>query len=404
MSTIDYIDDLEAGELSIEFEGQEPQDLLEWALDRFAPRIAVSTAFQADGVALIDMVYELDPAIEIFSVDTGRLPGETFELIERLRDRYPGLNLQLVAPDARQLQAMVARHGPNLFYRQVEKRLLCCNVRKVQPLTAHLAGLDAWITGLRRDQWATRTDIRKVEIDHDHGAIVKLNPLAEWTEEEVWDYIRERDVPYHSALRPWLHVDRLCAVHACARAGRAEPRRPLVVGGERAQGVRDPLRGRDRRARARVARADRRGGGVSVAVAGEAREVALAEAQAVLAAGGSAEELVAEIDAGEVVETVEALQHILELGLQSGRIRALYGPGGEQAAIRLYRRLPRGARLDETARDVTAALRSLEGLPLRSIELRAVGPGVFALSLAAGELELDIRLGREGARLSSLAV
>ncbi len=198
MSTIDYIDDLEAGELSIGFEGQEPQDLLEWALDRFAPRIAVSTAFQADGVALIDMVYELDPAIEIFSVDTGRLPGETFELIERLRDRYPGLNLQLVAPDARQIQAMVARHGPNLFYRQVEKRLLCCNVRKVQPLTAHLAGLDAWITGLRRDQWATRTDIRKVEIDHDHGAIVKLNPLAEWTEEEVWDYIRERAVPYHS--------------------------------------------------------------------------------------------------------------------------------------------------------------------------------------------------------------
>jgi phosphoadenosine phosphosulfate reductase len=198
LSTIDYIDDLEAGELSIEFEGQEPQDLLEWALDRFAPRIAVSTAFQADGVALIDMVYELDPAIEIFSVDTGRLPGETFELIERLRDRYSGLNLQLVAPDARQIQAMVARHGPNLFYRQVEKRLLCCNVRKVQPLTAHLAGLDAWITGLRRDQWATRTDIRKVEIDHDHGAIVKLNPLAEWTEEEVWDYIRERAVPYHS--------------------------------------------------------------------------------------------------------------------------------------------------------------------------------------------------------------
>ena len=149
---------------------------------------------------------------------------------------------------------------------------------------------------------------------------------------------------------------------------------------------------------------DRDGEAVRVAVAGEAREVALAEAQAVLAAGGSTEELVAEIDAGEVVEEVEALQHILELGLQSGRIRALYGPGGEQAAIRLYRRLPRGAQLDETAREVTAALRSLEGLPLQSVELRAVGPGAFALSLAAGELELDVRLGREGARLSSLGV
>jgi phosphoadenylyl-sulfate reductase (thioredoxin) len=71
-------------------------------------------------------------------------------------------------------------------------------VRKVLPLQRHLAGLDAWITGLRRDQWATRTNIRKVEIDHDHGAIVKLNPLAEWTEDEVWDYVREHDVPYNA--------------------------------------------------------------------------------------------------------------------------------------------------------------------------------------------------------------
>ena len=197
MASLELIDDLEAGELSVEFEGQEPQELLAWALERFSPRIAVSTAFQVDGVALIDMAYELDPSIQVFSVDTGRLPEQTFELIERLRDRYPGIDLQLVAPDPRQVQAMVARHGPNLFYRQVEQRLLCCNVRKVQPLTRHLATLDAWITGLRRDQWATRTDIRKVEVDHDHGAIVKLNPLAEWTEEEVWDYVRERDVPYH---------------------------------------------------------------------------------------------------------------------------------------------------------------------------------------------------------------
>jgi phosphoadenosine phosphosulfate reductase len=148
-------------------------------------------------MALIDMAYELDPGVKVFSVDTGRLPEETYELIEQLRDRYPGLDLQLLAPDARQVQRLTAAKGPNLFYRSVENRLLCCNVRKVQPLTKHLHGLDAWITGLRRDQWATRTNIRKVEIDHDHGAIVKLNPLAEWTEEEVWDYIREREVPTH---------------------------------------------------------------------------------------------------------------------------------------------------------------------------------------------------------------
>jgi len=119
-------------------------------------------------------------------------------LIEQLRDRYPGLNLKLLAPNGDEVSKMVGRHGPNLFYRAVDNRLLCCQVRKVRPLTKHLAGLDAWITGLRRDQWASRTNIRKVEIDHDHGAIVKLNPLAEWTEEEVWEYVRERDVPYHA--------------------------------------------------------------------------------------------------------------------------------------------------------------------------------------------------------------
>ena len=193
---IDLIDDLEAGELSIDFEGQGPQELLEWALERFSPRIALSTAFQIDGVALLDMAYELDAGIKVFSVDTGRLPTETYELIEQLREHYPGMELDLLSPNARQVQAMVGRFGPNLFYRQVEQRLLCCNVRKVRPLTRHLATLDAWITGLRRDQWASRTDIRKVEIDHDHGGIVKLNPLAEWTEEEVWDYVREREVPY----------------------------------------------------------------------------------------------------------------------------------------------------------------------------------------------------------------
>jgi thioredoxin-dependent adenylylsulfate APS reductase len=196
--SIEFIDELEAGEVSVQFEGEEPQFVLEWALERFAPRIAISTAFQIDGVALIDMAYELDPNVEVFSVDTGRLPEETLELVERLRERYPGLNLKLLSPDAGEVSGMVGKHGPNLFYKEVDLRLLCCQVRKVRPLTKHLAGLDAWITGLRRDQWASRTNIRKVEIDHDHGAIVKLNPLAEWTEDEVWEYVRERDVPYHA--------------------------------------------------------------------------------------------------------------------------------------------------------------------------------------------------------------
>ena len=111
----DLIDDLEAGELSVEFEGQEPWDLLEWAIERFGERLALSTAFQEGDVALIDMAYRIDPEVRVFSIDTGRLPQETFDLIEQLRERYEGLRLELLSPDAGQVQRLVDRNGPNLF-------------------------------------------------------------------------------------------------------------------------------------------------------------------------------------------------------------------------------------------------------------------------------------------------
>jgi thioredoxin-dependent adenylylsulfate APS reductase len=222
---VELIDELEAGELSVELEGEEPQVVLEWALERFAPRIAISTAFQVDGIAVLDMAYAIDPEIQVFSVDTGRLPQETLELVDALRERYPGLNLELLSPNPTHVATMVARHGEDLFYDAVDKRLLCCQVRKVLPLTRHLASLDAWITGLRRDQWATRTNIRKVEIDHDHGAIVKLNPLAEWTEDEVWDYVRDRDLPLNA-----LYAQGYTSI-GCAPCTRAVP-----AGGESRSG------------------------------------------------------------------------------------------------------------------------------------------------------------------------
>jgi hypothetical protein len=148
-----------------------------------------------------------------------------------------------------------------------------------------------------------------------------------------------------------------------------------------------------------------------VRVDGQAREVAMAEAQAVraLASGEEYRErlagLLAAIDDGEVDgEDAATLEELLELGLQSGRIRAHYGPGGEQAALSLYRRLPRGTELAASAREVTEALRALEGRELGSVELTAVGPGAFSLSLAAGELEVSLRLDRQGARVSSVGV
>ncbi len=197
MSSYEIIDELEAGELAVEFEGQEPWEVLEWAIGRFKSKIAVSVALQADDIVLVDMAYQIDPHVQVFTVDTGRLPAESYELIEQLRERYPNLNLDILMPDPEPVQKLVNIHGPNLMYTSIENRLQCCSTRKVVPLQRKLATLDAWVTGLRRDQWATRTNIRKLEVDHDHGGVVKLNPLAEWLEEEVWDYIKQNDLPVH---------------------------------------------------------------------------------------------------------------------------------------------------------------------------------------------------------------
>src|SRR3989440_9662126 len=191
------LDDWEVGELSIEYDDQEPTEVIRWALETFeSERVAVCTSFQIDGMAILDMAWRINPEVRVFTVDTGRLPQESYELIDRVREHY-GIPIEVYFPNGREVEAMVRRQGANLFYRSVPLRLTCCDIRKVRPLVGVLRGLDAWITGLRRDQWATRSNIRKIEIDHDHGGIVKFAPLADWTEDEVWDYIRANDVPYN---------------------------------------------------------------------------------------------------------------------------------------------------------------------------------------------------------------
>lgn len=149
----------------------------------------------------------------------------------------------------------------------------------------------------------------------------------------------------------------------------------------------------------------------AVVLRGEAREVALGEAQAVLAMvqdeerRGRLAALAAAADEGEVAgEDAAALEELLELGLQTGRIRAVYGPGGEQAALQTYRRLPRGAELAESAREVTAALQTLLGQPLESVSIQAAGPATYVLTLAVDGVDLSVRLDRQGARLASVGV
>jgi thioredoxin-dependent adenylylsulfate APS reductase len=191
------LDDWEAGELAVQYDDQEPEEVIRWALETMdQEHVAVCTSFQIDGMAILDMAWRVNPNVRIFTVDTGRMPQETYEIIDRVRQHY-GITVEVYYPETREVEKLVREHGINPFYQSVPLRLTCCDVRKVRPLVRVLGGLDGWITGLRRDQWATRSNIRKIELDHDHGGIIKVNPLADWSEEEVWDYVRANDVPYN---------------------------------------------------------------------------------------------------------------------------------------------------------------------------------------------------------------
>lgn len=173
-----------------------PETILRHALATWPRRMAVVTSFQAEGMVLLDMAWRIDPTVRVITLDTGRLPQETYDMIDRTRERY-AVEVEVFFPDARAVEALVRGGGPNLFRDSVESRLACCHVRKVEPLRRALADLDAWVTGLRRDQSSTRAGVRKVETDPEHGGIVKLNPLADWSWEEVRSYVRRHDVPLH---------------------------------------------------------------------------------------------------------------------------------------------------------------------------------------------------------------
>jgi thioredoxin-dependent adenylylsulfate APS reductase len=176
-----------------ELEQLKAEALLQWGIAEFGNSLAIATAFQAEGMVIVDMAARITPHVRVFTLDTGRLPEETYRMIETVRERY-GIAVESVAPDAAEIEAMVALHGPNLFYREVALRNLCCQIRKVRPIERKLGELRAWVAGLRRDQNDSRADVRKVE---EIQGKVKLNPLAEWTAADVSEYILRHDVPMH---------------------------------------------------------------------------------------------------------------------------------------------------------------------------------------------------------------
>ena len=166
------------------------------AIEKSHSSAVLASSFGAEDMVLLDLIAWEGLDISIFTLDTGRLPAQTHELIARVRQRYR-LEIEVVTPREASVSAYVRRHGMDGFYEGVEQRKACCQVRKVEPLARALRGKKAWITGLRREQADSRAAVEERAWDDAHG-LWKYNPLAAWTEAEVWSYLRENGVPYNA--------------------------------------------------------------------------------------------------------------------------------------------------------------------------------------------------------------
>ena len=163
-------------QLARETQSLDTQQLLAVVLERFGSRVALASSFGAEDQVLIDMLSRISIAAVVFTLDTGRLPQETYDVIEATRKKY-SMTIQIVFPDSAKVEAMVKEKGPNLFYDSVENRKRCCSIRKVEPLKRFLSQLDAWIVGLRKEQSVTRTDLQPVEWD-EANELIKVSPTT----------------------------------------------------------------------------------------------------------------------------------------------------------------------------------------------------------------------------------
>jgi phosphoadenosine phosphosulfate reductase len=174
--------------------GYSVEELLKYLAVQFGDKIALATSFGAEDQVLTDMLCKASKSPGIFTLDTGRLPEETYEVMEATRKKY-GIEIEILFPEHKRVEEMVNKYGPNLFYGSIEARKLCCQIRKIEPLKRKLNVLQAWICGLRAEQSVTRTELNKIATDNTFG-LIKICPLANWSEDKVWDYIRKNDIPY----------------------------------------------------------------------------------------------------------------------------------------------------------------------------------------------------------------
>ncbi len=191
-------------------------DLLRWAHERFGAHLVVASSLGPEYVAILHLIHELglSQAMRVFMLDTGRLHQETYALLDTLRERYD-MEFEVYFPDTHAVEELVRSKGMNSFYQSIDARHHCCNIRKVEPLKRVLGTASAWVTGIRREQNVTRVSTDNLELDLANGGLIKLNPLVEWTREQLWDYIKTHDIPYNP-----LH-DRGFASIGCAPCTRA---------------------------------------------------------------------------------------------------------------------------------------------------------------------------------------
>ena len=182
---------------SKDLETKSAEELIQWTMDQYGLKAGLACSFGMEDMVLIDMIAKIKGPITIFTLDTGRLHEETYEIMERVRSHY-GLEIKTYFPDSRQVEKLVRGKGFFSFKESIENRKECCAVRKIEPLNRALAELDAWITGLRRDQAVTRTETPKVLEDTDHSPLIKINPLADWSQEQVESYIEKHKVPVNA--------------------------------------------------------------------------------------------------------------------------------------------------------------------------------------------------------------